>query len=126
MHKEVFMTCGLLSLLAPIQARQKTEKDPPRRPNVLMIIVDDLRPELGCYGNGNVISPNIDSLAGRGISFTNAYCNIPVSGASRASLLTGIRPGPDRFTSFEAYAQKDVPNAVTLPEYFRMTGYSSG
>lgn len=123
MHKEIFMTCGLLSLLAPIQARQKTEKDPPRRPNVLMIIVDDLRPELGCYGNGNVISPNIDSLAGSGIRFTNAYCNIPVSGASRASLLTGIRPGPDRFTSFEAYAQKDVPNAVTLPEYFRMTGY---
>ena len=58
--------------------------------NVLLIIADDMRPELGCYGIEDIVTPRLDSLAKQATVFQNAYCNIPVSGASRASLFTGI------------------------------------
>ena len=63
--------------------------------NVLFIFVDDLRTELGCYGSP-VQTPNIDRLASQSVVFRNAYCNVPVSGASRASLLTGVYPDFER------------------------------
>ncbi len=93
------------------------------KPNILFIAVDDLRPELGCYGNNIISSPNIDRLAGESVTFRRAYCNIPVSGASRASLLTGTRPASYRFLNFETWAERDYPEAVTLPEHFRHSGY---
>ena len=62
------------------------------RPNILMIAVDDLRPQLGCYGLTQVKSPNIDRLAAQGLVFNRAYCMVPTCGASRASLMTSIRP----------------------------------
>ena len=68
--------------------------------NVLFLMADDMRPELGCYGVKEVKTPNIDRFAASGLLFQNAYCNIPVSGASRASLLTGVYPHyPDRFVN---------------------------
>ena len=60
--------------------------------NVLFIMVDDLRPELKVYNKNYIKSPNIDQLASEGVTFNRAYCNVPVCGASRASLLSGIRP----------------------------------
>ncbi|MGB7326066.1 MAG: sulfatase-like hydrolase/transferase, partial [Rubripirellula sp.] len=56
------------------------------RLNVLMIAVDDLRPELACYGAPSIHSPNIDRLASQGVRFDRAYCQVAVCGASRASL----------------------------------------
>ena len=67
------------------------------KPNILFIAVDDLRPELGCYDNTWIKSPNIDKLATGGVLFNRAYCQVPVCGASRASLMTGLRPTPERF-----------------------------
>ena len=49
--------------------------------NVLLIIADDMRPELGCYGIEDIVTPRLDSLAKQATVFQNAYCNIPVSGA---------------------------------------------
>lgn len=94
-----------------------------KKPNVLFIAVDDLRPELGCYGHEQIQSPNIDKLASNGLVFVNAYCNVPVCGASRASLLTGIRPTSSRFIGFDAWAEKDAPEAISLPQLFRENGY---
>lgn len=95
------------------------------RINVLFIVVDDLRPELGCYGSDAVITPHIDALANHSVVFQNAYCNVPVSGASRASLLTGVYPdfSKRRFVDAETYAQKDLPGVVTLPQAFKNSGY---
>lgn len=96
----------------------------PQRPNVLLLIADDLRPELGCYGVKDIRTPNIDRLAASGVLFRNAYCNVPVSGASRASLLTGVYPRyPDRFTAFDAWACKDAPEAVPVSRWFTDHGY---
>ena len=61
-----------------------------KKPNILFICVDDLRPDLGCYGNEFVKTPNIDRLAESGIVFSNHFVQVPTCGASRLSLLTGI------------------------------------
>ncbi|MDE0840176.1 MAG: sulfatase, partial [Kiritimatiellae bacterium] len=93
------------------------------RPNVLFIAIDDLRPELGCYGNFWIKSPNIDRLAAEGTLFSRAYCQVSVCGASRASLLTGLRPTQKRFRNFDTHVEKDAPSAMTLPEEFKNNGY---
>ncbi len=92
-------------------------------PNVLFIAVDDLRPELGCYGKDHIRSPNIDRLANSGFLFERAYCMVPVCGASRASLMTGIRPARHRFVSYSTRAEKDTPGTTTLNTQFKKNGY---
>jgi arylsulfatase A-like enzyme len=93
------------------------------RPNVLFIALDDLRPELGCYGQGHIHSPHIDALAGGGVVFERAYCQYPVCNASRASIMTGLRPDStgvyDNGTSF----RRKAPEVVALPQHFKDHGY---
>ena len=93
------------------------------RPNVLFIAVDDLRPELACYGKQHIHSPHMDALAESGVLFERAYCMVPTCGASRASLMTGIRPAPKRFVNYLAWAQKDAPGATTMNTQFKKNGY---
>jgi arylsulfatase A-like enzyme len=116
-----------LGLVATTACTNNGKEKPilPEKPNILFIAVDDLRPELGCYGNSIIKSPNIDRLAGGSVFFRKSYCNVPVSGASRASLLTGTRPTSYRFLSFETWADKDYPEAISLPAHFRKNGYYS-
>lgn len=96
------------------------------KPNVLFIFIDDLRPVLGTYNYPEVKSPNIDMFASEGIQFNNAYCNVPVSGATRASLLTGLRPKwPERFNNYESWAEKDAPGIISLPGQFKKNGYTT-
>lgn len=93
------------------------------RPNVVFIAVDDLRPELGCYGRKQIHSPNIDRLAKSGVLFERAYCMVPTCGASRASLMTGIRPARGRFVSYLTIAEEDAPGITTFNTHFRRHGY---
>jgi iduronate 2-sulfatase len=93
------------------------------KPNILFIVVDDLRPELNCYNAEYIHSPNIDRLAKQGTMFERAYCNVPVCGASRASLLTGLRPTRNRFLHYETRAETDAPGVTTLPSHFKNNGY---
>ena len=108
-----FAACVFLFALSAARAES--------RPNVLFIGVDDLRPELNCYGAAHIQSPNIDRLASQGVLFERAYCQWAVCMPSRASLLNGLRPD-----SFEGNARdwrKIVPDAVTLPQHFKNHGY---
>ncbi|MDG1897733.1 MAG: sulfatase [Fuerstiella sp.] len=95
----------------------------PVRPNVLFIAVDDLRPELACYGRQHIHSPSIDGLAASGVLFEKAYCMVPTCGASRASLMTGLRPSPTRFVNYLTKADNDAPGITTLNTHFRNNGY---
>lgn len=93
--------------------------------NVLFLMVDDLRPELGCYGKSYIKTPNIDRLAKNGIVMDRAYCNIPVSGSTRCSLLTGLYPNRTRFTTSYAKAIDEVPDIVSMPEHFKNNGFET-
>lgn len=108
-----------------MQAAQATMNKEPKQPlNVLFLMADDMRPELGCYGVEEIKTPNIDRLANSGTLFQNAYCNVPVSGASRASLLTGVYPYyPERFVAFDAWASRDYPQAIPVSRWFTDHGY---
>lgn len=94
------------------------------RPNILFIAIDDLRPELGCYGSPQVKTPHIDRFASQAMQFDRAYCQVPICMGSRASLMTGILPTATRFVG-ACHAEKDVPGAATLPEVFRKAGYTT-
>jgi arylsulfatase A-like enzyme len=94
-----------------------------RRPNVLFIAVDDLRPELGAYGASHVKSPRIDELARTGAMFTHAYCQQALCNPSRASVMTGLRPDTLRVWNLPTSFRDTKPDAVTIPQTFRANGY---
>ena len=91
--------------------------------NVLFIAVDDLRPELGCYGNKVVKSPNIDRLAERSLLLERAYCQQAVCSPSRLSMLTGRRPDAIGVWDLKTHFREKMPNAITLPQHFKNYGY---
>ena len=96
---------------------------PIQRPNVLFIMIDDLRPALGCYGDEIAHTPNIDRFAQRGIVFQRAYCQQAVCCPSRLSLLTGRRPDTIRVWDLKTHFREAKPNTVTLPQSFKQLDY---
>lgn len=93
--------------------------------NVLFIVVDDLRPELGCYGASHVHSPRIDELASTGVTFDRAYCQQAVCSPSRSSVLTGLRPQTTGIDDLSTHIRDVAPEVTTLPQAFRQGGYHS-
>ncbi len=95
----------------------------PQKPNVLFIAVDDLRPELGCYGKDYIQSPNIDGLAKSGMVFNRAYCQQAVCSPSRTCVMTGTRPDTSKVTDLATHFRVALPDVVTLGQHFKQNGY---
>lgn len=93
------------------------------KPNVLFIAIDDLRTELNCYGATHIKSPNIDRLASEGVRFTNAHVQEAICMASRASLMSGIRPEHKGIFSGES-VEKLMPDVLTMNKFFKQNGYN--
>ena len=121
---KVPMYYKLLSVTAGLAVCGALTAGAAERPNVLFIAVDDLKPWLGCYGDRQIKSPNIDRLAARGTVFLNAHCQQAVCGPSRASLLTGMGPDTTRVWDLHTPIRKALPDVVMLPQYFRENGYT--
>ena len=115
MQPRWFLALFLLLVVYGLSAAQ--------RPNVLFLMADDLRSELGCMGAPHVKSPHIDALAKRGRLFMRAYCQQAVCNPSRASMLTGLRPDTLRIWDLPTHLREQKPQVVTLPQHFKNHGY---
>jgi arylsulfatase A-like enzyme len=115
-------------MLAIFHAANGSEKPATQKPNVLFICVDDLRPELGCYGASYIKSPNIDKLAASGVLFTHQFVQVPTCGASRCSLLTGMLPKTTGYLDNDACIRSisgkpETDQPETFIHHLRRNGY---
>ena len=116
----------LICLLAlSYQAKGQEQPDAPGNYNVLFIAIDDLRPELHCYGESHIQSPNIDRLAAQGLQFNRAYVQQAVCAPSRNGVMTGLRPDALGIYDLSTFFRDSVPNVVTLPQHFKNNGYQA-
>ncbi|RME66593.1 MAG: iduronate-2-sulfatase, partial [Verrucomicrobia bacterium] len=95
----------------------------PRRPNVLWLLADDLKPTIHSYGDPIAKTPNIDRLAARGVSFDLAYCNQAVCAPSRNNLMLGSRSTSIGIYNLGTNFRVAVPDAVTVTQWFMRHGY---
>lgn len=112
-----------LLLAAAGTLRAETPQPAVERPNVLLIYVDDLKPTLGCFGDTVAVTPNIDALGASGTIFRSSYCQQSLSGPTRVSLLTGLRPDHTLIWSMPKQMREYYPGIVTMPQYFAGQGY---
>lgn len=123
MKKQLFLlplltAVGSLSLSAP--AAQQSSK-----PNVLFIIMDDLTTAIGCYGDRDAHTPNMDALAARGVRFENVYCQFSLCAPSRSSFLTSCYPDRTKVYDLSTSFRVALPDVITLPDLFKQEGYST-
>jgi arylsulfatase A-like enzyme len=116
MHRRLVFACLFLSSVAALSAANA-----PR--NVLFLISDDLNNLLGCYGDPRAKTPNLDKLAARGARFDRAYCNYPLCGPSRNSLLTGLYPNSTGILTNGQIFRQTIPAQLSLSQVFRQHGY---
>lgn len=109
--------------LHPATAATAAAQSGQKRLNVLFIAADDMRPQLGCYGDPTIKSPNLDRLAQSGLLFKHAYCQQALCSPSRISLLSGRYPSSTRIFTIGPELRSTMPDIVTLPQHFKNNGY---
>jgi iduronate 2-sulfatase len=131
MSKTPYLLFFAFCIVLGVSSSFKLVPQQPPKPikyNVLFIFVDDLRPDLGCYGNKIIHTPNIDLLASQGTVFKNQFVSVPTCGASRASILTGMRPRALRDLSNDVLELRQKENIKaagpeTFVHHLRNNGY---
>ncbi|GAL81839.1 choline-sulfatase [Algibacter lectus] len=112
----LFLSCGN-------KAASLKNGGPTKKPNIIFLSIDDLRADLGSYGNSEIKTPNIDALAGTSMVMLNTHCQAAVCAPSRASTMLGYRPDSTRVWHLGDKFREINPNAVTMPQYFNKAGY---
>ncbi|WP_269520507.1 sulfatase-like hydrolase/transferase [Alteromonas sp. BMJM2] len=110
-------------LLSTMTYASQTEESP----NIVVFLVDDLRPDLGVYGNTQVHTPNIDQLANEGVKFTRAYAQQAICGPSRVSIMTGLRPETTGLYTIrhDGRLRPNQPDVMSMPQLFKANGYKT-
>ncbi len=114
---------GVSSCTNSSNSKQNNSAQKPK--NILFIAIDDLKPDLGCYGDTIVMTPNMDKLASQGFVFENNHCQQAVCAPSRASILTGKRPDYTKVWDLKTLIRDKNPDIVTMPQYFKSLGYQT-
>lgn len=122
--KKSFLSAGTIALAGSLLPGNCYAQQP-KKPNILFIAIDDLRPVISVYGDKSAHTPNFDRLAAYGVTFMNNYCQQALSGPTRASLLTGLRPDQIGCWSLQGNFRVNNPSAITLPENFKNNGYET-
>ncbi len=115
----IFLTIVTFSLSHSPHAKE-------RKPNILLLMSDDLNSALSGFGHPQCKTPRLDALAKRGVRFENMHCQYPVCGSSRASLMTGLYPYTNGMLGNGGNLRENLPNVVTLSQLFRNNGYHAG
>ena len=123
MLRNIFQTLCIFCLVSSLALQASASQK--KNHNILMIIVDDLRTQLGCYGHTETLSPQIDRIASEGTLFETAYVQVPVCGASRASMMTGLYPTPSRFVTYYSSVNIDAPGIPDIPGHLKAHGYTT-
>ena len=119
-HRPFILTMFFTLIFGLALVAQADEK---QRPNILFVSVDDMRPEIGCYGNKEIKTPCFDAFAKTGTTFLKAYCQSAVCAPSRASVMTGLRPDSTRVWDLRGKFRINLPDVVTMPQHFKKHGY---
>jgi hypothetical protein len=115
-------TSGIARTPPPTPAPQPA---PAGAKNVLLIIVDDLRPQISAFGESEMITPNIDRIASNGAAFSRAYCQQAICGPTRNSFLSGRRPARTKSWNFLDSFREVGPDWVAFPQFFKDHGYTT-
>jgi len=116
---------ALLISLFPVSVIAQKRSPTKRKYNVLFVISDDLRPDVGAYGSTLVKTPGIDRIAKGATKFNKAYTQYPLCNPSRTSFLTGRYPTQHKIYNSNDYFRRKYPDWVTLPQYFQKHGYAT-
>ncbi|HEC02013.1 MAG TPA: hypothetical protein ENI81_00625, partial [Phycisphaerales bacterium] len=114
---------GIFAADLPVDAADATERADTSKINVLFVAIDDLRCEMGCWGNDYMVTPNLDRLAAGGVRFTRAYCQQALCHPSRNSVLSGVRPDTLTGHARASFYRHARPNLISLPQHFKNHGY---
>lgn len=118
MRTQLLLATAILSCFSTLSLAANA-----KQPNVLFLISDDLNNALGCYGEKQAKTPNIDRLAARGVRFDRAYCTYPLCGPSRNALLTGLYPNSTGILTNGQIFRQTIPAQRSMPQVFRNSGY---